>query len=238
MANGPQTAARARRGVGAPTKLTQRVDDRGTTVADAIVARISQTGIAAEAASTVGVNRSTFHGWVRDGRRIAIKMLDGDYKPTPSERRLAAFANAVVEAEDTWHMRTLARLEQIGQGGIHVETVTETVEAIRDDDGALVLDDAGQPRYRTVGRQVKTSTLGPDAATLRWRLERKFPHLYGPQARIEVSIPELSALGEGPSPAAALVERLEAIANRRAESEASMPVLDVGSRDADDDGDE
>jgi hypothetical protein len=234
MANGPQTAARAARTArGRPSKLGAVVDDRGTTVAEAIVRRIEQTGIAAEAASSVGVSRHVFHGWVRDGRRIAMrKLADPDLRLTLAERRLADFATAVVEAEDAWHLRTLARLEQIGHGGTIVETITEQVEPVLNDDGTPKLDDRDQPVYKVVGRSVKRQTLGPDAPTLRWRLERKYPHLYGPQARIELSIPELSTLGEGPSVASSLVERLEALARRKAESDAVMPMIETTARDA------
>jgi hypothetical protein len=77
------------------------------------------------------------------------------------------------DAEARGQAHLLAILEGECRGGAQVTTVVERYNGNGD----------------LIERQTKTETARPDAASIRWRLERRYPELWGRQ-RIEVTGPD------------------------------------------------
>lgn len=154
---------------GRPSPIDSTIGDENgvpITVADRIVRGLRLGNYFEQAAAAAGVHRETAYGWLRVAGKARIRARGrsiDDLALTDHERRCVEFSDAVAAAEAQWEVGTLARLEQLGRGGL-----TRTHETIRyDADGNLI------------DRTVRTETLPPNAQVLEWRLTRRFPERYG-----------------------------------------------------------
>jgi hypothetical protein len=162
---------------GRPTKLTALYDTvelenggrRERTIGEALCDLMRLGNYLETAAAVCGVNAGTVREWVRIGSR-ALDRLDGGARRrdlTAHERRCADFSAAVGAALSEAQSRDVGRLAVLARGGIPLVRTTERWAT--DGDGQEVLVE------RT---RVTTESL-PDGATLRWRLERRFPDQWG-----------------------------------------------------------
>lgn len=142
------------------------------TVADQIVADVRAGLYAERAARRAGIHTSTFYEWEKVGRESRRRIEAGQTTLSQLrvyERRCLDFSEAVAQAEAEWEARANVDLERLARGQIAVVETTEKVDA----DG------------RVLERRTKTSHTLPDAAVLRWRLERRFPDRYGHRTLVE-----------------------------------------------------
>jgi hypothetical protein len=123
------------------------------------------------AAARAGVANPTLHSWLRAGARHASALATGarlESELTDQERAELAFATAVGEAEADHELALLTQLEHLSHPR-HAITVTERTGP----DGA-------------VDRTERVEAVDPDGATVRWRLERRFPDTWGRREAIAI----------------------------------------------------
>lgn len=196
------------------------------TVGDAIIEALLAGAYMETAAEQAGVAKQTVYGWLRHGAAACIKREKGAALSqrearrqglvlTKREQTYADFSDAVAQAQAEAELHDVALLAELGRGGMTVRTVTQKV------------DQAGNVLEQTV----RTETLGPSAAVLMWRLERRHPEKWG-RRRIE-----LTGADGGPvqveDAAAALVASLRGFT---AGAEAQRELDDERERAAADDG--
>ena len=131
-----------------------------------------------EAAARCGIPTPTLHGWIRSGTRLVAAVEGGGRLASslsPRESAEVRLANAVEEAHAEAKLLLLALLERVSRG-VEIRTIT------------VQMDASGQE----VGRFEKTEQKGPDAATIRWRLEKGWPDEFG--RRVEVVGPDGGAV--------------------------------------------
>lgn len=158
---------------GRPTKIdmpvTQRTNNDGETFTVTIGERIIEalrcgTPDAAVAAS-VGIHPSTLRDWMTKGAQLNTRLLQpGTNRADLSqrERRLADFSAAADRAVGEWEVGCNRMLEQLGQGGMIVQTITEKIG----------------PDDTLLERTVKNESLLPDGKLLVKRLQMRFPDRY------------------------------------------------------------
>lgn len=168
---------------GRPSKIdqvarTRTVEDRDVdvTVADVIVEQLRAGNYIEAAAAAAGVAKQTVYTWQKNGAAALAKLATGEAL-TPDEARYATFVEAVDEAQGVAQVTDVTRLAQLATGGLKTTTVTEKVE----------VDSEGNERV--IERTRKTETTLPNAAVLMWRLERRWPELFG-RVRHEHSGPD------------------------------------------------
>lgn len=142
------------------------------TVSERIIGALRAGNYPEQAAAAAGINKTSLYEWQRIGARATAAVHKGhktQRQLTAHERRCILFSNAVAEAQATWEVAAVGRLEQLGRGGHEVVTITEKI------------DGSGNLTERTT----KTETLAPNAQVLEWRLTRMHPDRYS--QRVEVT---------------------------------------------------
>lgn len=163
---------------GRPSKLDLPIARRGggvVTVSDALIDRLAAGALREEAARSIGLAKQTLYNWLHRGA-LARQAIAAGRQLTPDERRYAQFVDAVEEAEANALLGDWATLGQLAAGGM--PQVTTTVKVVREitDDNVVV--------EREVERTTRTSHTLPDANVLIWRLEHRWPHLFGRNAEL------------------------------------------------------
>jgi hypothetical protein len=187
-----------------PTRIHDIIGHTDTgdpiTVGDRIISAIRAGNYIETAAAFAGVNKDTIYHWLREGARARARLeaalADGNTSVdvTDNERAWMEFSDAVAQAQAAAEVDDVARLASLARGGLTATTVVEK----RDADGRLI------------ERTERTETTIPDAATIRWRLERRHPDRWGRQ-HVEVTGPE------GGPIELSVAEKREALAERLAE---------------------
>lgn len=180
---------------------------RQLTVHDVIVEEVDRGNYVEMACGMAGVTKRAVYTWLQHGARIAKARHD----PKPSidldqltdhDVACEAFVHAVDAAESRAFARNLRAVEALCEGG---RQITKTKRTVRGG--------------RVVAEETTTETTLPDAATVRWRAERRWPNLLGRMGRIEIS-----GVDGGPieiddtTRTEGLLADLERIAERHAES--------------------
>jgi hypothetical protein len=150
------------------------------TVGDRIIGALRAGNYVETAAAFAGVHKDTIYHWLREGARAIARtegaLAKGEDPPelTENERAWVEFSDAVAQAQAAAEVDDVARLASLARGGLTVETITEK-RAVNDQGEEVVTE-----------RTIRTEETLPDAATLRWRLERRHPDRWGRQ-HVEVS---------------------------------------------------
>lgn len=192
---------------------TWKVEADGTkvTVADAIARAIAEGNYVETAAKLAGVSKVTVYDWLKRGARARMRAIKTDSPIARADRPYVAFLNAVDEAEAEAEARDVRSLANLGNGGIHVETVTVKV----------AVDAEGNEKE--LERTTRTERTLPDARVLMWRLERRHTERWGRLGSLEVTgpngAPPLSADERAKSLAAAMEEYLQGVADGDARAE-------------------
>lgn len=142
------------------------------TVADQIISDVRAGLYAERAARRAGIATSTFYDWEKRGREARRQIDAGQTTLSQlrvNERRCLEFSEAVEQAEAEWEARANVDLERLSRGGV---AIVETTVKVGPDGNVLE-------------ERTKTSHTLPDAATIEWRLERRFPDRYGRRTKIE-----------------------------------------------------
>lgn len=194
------------RPTGAPLTLDDIVATRpgtgdGITRAERIVEAIRAGSYVETAAAAAGVDKSTLYDWLKGGAHANTKHSRGT-RLSAKEKRLAAFANAVAEAEAQAEVLLIGTITDMALGGREVVTVTEKV------------DGSG----RVVDTTTKRERLAPNVAAATWRAERRHPEKWGRRQLIEVGGVGEGGVGKIDSPLAALLGDLDAMERRQHEA--------------------
>ncbi len=151
--------------------LTVRPDGTEVLPTDRIVEALRLGASYRTAASRAGVSVGTLQAWMRSGARLGAALLAGtrlERDLTASERAELALTQAIDQAEAEHELGLLALLEQVSRG---TEARSTTIK--RDANGA------------ELERTERTERAAPDAATIRWRLERGLPERWSQRHRVE-----------------------------------------------------
>lgn len=155
------------------------------------------------AAARAGVSVAALQTWLRSGNRHSASLLAGtrtERELSPIERAELALARAVATAVAEHELNLLALLEQASRGA---EARTTTVQLAADG--------------TELARTERTQRDAPDAASLRWRLERRHPEQWAPRQRVEHTGADGGAIQvDVAQRAAELADALRAQANGRA----------------------
>lgn len=151
---------------GRPSKLTPELADR-------LCAHLRTGHYIETACALVGLSKTSMYAWLKNGARhrdagTALSKLSAH------DRRCVEFLNAVELADAEALDRDMLRHAALGRGGLEV---TETRE---------VTDGQGNVKER----HEKTTTLAPNPHVLEWRMERRWPHLFGRRSQLEVTGPD------------------------------------------------
>jgi hypothetical protein len=213
---------------GRPTKMTayfdtvpatERAPARDRTIGDALCDFVRLGHFLETACALCGVNAGTVRDWIRTGAR-AVQRLDAGASRrdlSAHQRRCADFSAAVVRALGEAEHRDVQRLALLGGGGLPQRTVVEELE----------LDQDGQERL--VKRTTRTTETLPDGATLRWRLERRFPDRWGRRVEVDVDLTDGDDDEWGPDPVAEALQALED--TRRRIEESTTALTEIGALD-------
>lgn len=145
-----------------------------------------------DAAARSGVSTPSLHAWVRNGTRLSAAVEAGgrlEESLTRSEAAEVRVARTVETATAEGKLLLLGLLDRVSRGH---ETRVVTVK----------LD----PHGNEIERTERTEQHGPDAATIRWRLSRRFPDEWA--GRLEVT-----GAGGGPIEVATTAERASELAD-------------------------
>lgn len=143
-----------------------------------------------DAAARAGVGKAVLQGWLRNGTRLQAAIGQGARDPdslTAHEQAEMQLAVVVDRAEAEAKLVLLGLLDRVTRG-VEVRTVT------------VKIDQSGQEVERTE----RTENRGPDPATIRWRLERRWPEEFGQRVRAEV----VAQIDTGPERVAELADAL------------------------------
>jgi hypothetical protein len=172
-------------------------DGTAVSVADRVAEAMRLGGTLHDGAVRAGVSPQRLAAWVRSGNRIAAALDAGSllHSDLDAQARAEVALAQTVEASATeGKLLLLGLLERLSRG-TEVRTVT------------VRLDASG----REVDRYERTEQHAPDAATIRWRLERRWPDEWAPKGRLEVTGPDGGPLSvDLASRAAELAEALRA----------------------------
>lgn len=150
-------------------------NDDGTTtrvtVGEAIVRNLAAGGYVEQAAAACGIDKPTLYAWLKRGARARRKSLNGKGAVPATDRQYVEFSNAVATGQVKPLTRAEATIAQLMAGGRTVRHETVKTNA------------AGEVLERTV----RTETLAPDAASIRWWLERRWSKLYGHLGSLEIT---------------------------------------------------
>lgn len=162
---------------GRPSKLGSRITipavygpdnallepERQTTVGERICELMAATGTRATlCAEAVNCDRKSIATWLSAGSRAEQKQSRG-HLLTPPEQRYLDFLLATRASHARWIHDKLALHDQVASGGLVLGKIIEKVDPTR-------LDESGRPLV--LERRVEQARTLPDAAALRWELER------------------------------------------------------------------
>lgn len=179
---------------------------REITRADQIIEDLHRGLYLERAAKRADVDKTTVYEWQQVATRAqAAKLHDPKYRLSAHERRCIEFSHAVEVAEIEWEAAQNTALERLSRG--EIEQVVTTIK----------VDAEGKTETTT-----KTSLTLPDAETIKWRLIRRFPHLYNP--------PKVIAGIDDEGKAVPLEVRVASLAEaaRRFKSQASPDAVEQG----------
>lgn len=148
------------------------------TTADQIIGALRTGAYFEHACAAGGITKETGYEWQRiaaSARRRTIGRDIDDATLTDYELQCIRFSDGVVEARDSWIALQIAVLEQSGRGGIPqvTTTVKEELRDVTQPDGSV------KQELVEVERQTRTSHTLPDVETIKWRLTRMRPDLFG-----------------------------------------------------------
>jgi hypothetical protein len=201
---------------GRPSKIdepcTLANGDPGS-VAEGIISRIRAGAYLETACAACGVHVDTAQTWKRTGRAAWTKVMSGH---TPAgelreyERKCLDFLQGIEKAEADWLVRAEASLEQMVRGG---QTTTRTT--VRKDPKGNVIETIEVTEHHPV-----------DPRILQWRMERRYPQLYG-RRQVDVNVG-----GQADNPVIAtnvtvddLLDKLQAVAAGVLNPPADQPAL-------------
>jgi hypothetical protein len=186
----PTAPTKPRRRAGRPSALDRVLgtDDDGApiTVRSVVADTIGRGCYIEDAASRCGVSKATFYNWQRAATRARAALAAGTLtvaQLTDDQRDALAFLDVVERAEAEAKLGLVSLADQLARGGIVQETVTERVERL-----PVTIDGQTVVREVVVERTTRRSSTLPDGPMLRWRLERRWRHEFGP-GPIEVTGP-------------------------------------------------
>jgi transposase-like protein len=133
-------------------------------------------GTITDAATRVGVARQVFAEWVRNGTRLLNALAANARDPADlnaHEQATIKLVESIEQAEAESKLIMLGLLDRAARG-VEVRTVTVRLDA----------------QGNEIDRVERTEQRGPDPATLRWRLERRWPDEFAPRVRAEVTGPD------------------------------------------------
>lgn len=180
---------------GRPTSLDQEIDipipgggTRRVTVEARIIELMGTGAHVDTAAASLGVDRMTLHTWLKHGARARIAITTGKLghpddpdaekpPPEPHHLRCMTFSIAVDAASADWLMRQEATLETASRPHQRI------IEVEKQDAAGNIIEKS---------RRIEHD--GPDLPTLRWRMEKRAPDLYGNRQTIELSGPDGDAI--------------------------------------------
>jgi hypothetical protein len=155
---------------GAPLALNKRIvvptadgGSRRTTVLQAIVDHVEQTGVRPTLAAHAGnMTREQVARWLTAAARYAERAERGHHL-THNEQTILRFAHQCAAAKERWIASRLETHRQIAAGGLTLAEVVETVDPTQRDEN-------GQPLV--LHRRVRTSRTLPDPRAIEWELTR------------------------------------------------------------------
>lgn len=150
------------------TQVAVRSDDRVMSAGQRILTSLAAGNYIETAAKAAGISVATLREWLAEAAALSTSGSP-THRLTKTEQALMAFGAAVADADAKWESRMVGYLEALSTGEGERVIVTE------------VTDQAG--KITETKRRVEK--LLPDAALIRWRLERKYPDRYG--GKVEVT---------------------------------------------------
>lgn len=171
------------------------IDDKGLTAGNRLCELLRIGTHLDHAAAGVGVTVSEVRRWMRDGLAALARYDAGTPWSTFTldEQRLATFAHDAVVAEGEWIARGNAALEELARG----KTITKTTRTLTN--GV------------EVERRVTVEEGRPDARVLMWRMERRYPNLYGQRSTVTLLTDDTA---DDDDAVARLRDRLQQVAER------------------------
>lgn len=184
----PTTTRRPR---GRPLRLDDPVatttDGRTITVAERCIAATRMGEYREDVAALAGITKSTLNRWLQIGARTQTAIENGTpaHTFTANDRRLADFSVALYRAEAESRAQDVGTLQRLAEGGLERTVTTTRTFPCQACHG---LKKVGDPAVECAacagtGRQTeiteRTETMLPDGATLRWRMEHRFPERWG-----------------------------------------------------------
>jgi hypothetical protein len=153
--------------------LGTRDDGTPIMVGDRVAEAVRLGASLADGALRAGVSAPQLHTWVRSGNRLASALETGALRQrdlNAQQRAEVALAATVEQAASEGKLLLLGLLERLSRGA-EVRTITERIDA----------------QGNVVERYERTEHHAPDAATIRWRLERRWPDEWAARQRLEVT---------------------------------------------------
>jgi hypothetical protein len=199
------------------------------TIGDALCAHLRNRNFLETACHLVGVEVATVRGWLRDGARAHERLLAGaaTRQLTAYQRRAAAFSLAARRAMAEAEVGTVEMLSLIARGGIPQTTVTVKTEARRGRDGRPLIGPDDQPIYVETERRTVHSRTLPDAASLRWFLERRYPDRWRAIDRVDIDL-HIEDLEDTADPLDEFLADIASIARRKTEAMAQLEAAGAG----------
>lgn len=148
-------------------------EGRPVTVTERVATAIRLGATIRTAASRAGVANATLHSWLRNGNRHAAALASGarlEADLTDAEHAELTLARDYEAASAACEMALLTQLDAVSRPR-QARTVTVRTDA----DGQ-------------VDRTERTEDLDPDAATIRWRLERGYPEHWGKRETVTLDV--------------------------------------------------
>lgn len=150
-----------------------------------IVEAVRATGMDYDVGAGIArVHGRTFRAWIARGE-TCLERYAGGHHLDAEDTAYAEFVLNLEAAAAEWETRQNTTLERLAQGNIPQVIVTEKVERVVNLEGDVIGEE--------VVRTTRSTTTLPDAATLRWMLERKRRQRYSPQ--VAITGPEGAPLG-------------------------------------------
>lgn len=156
--------------------LAHRDDGTPVMIPDRVAEAVRLGGSLADGALRAGVSTPQLHAWVRSGNRLTSAVETGALRRkdlNAQQKAEVALAATVETAASEGKLLLLGLLERLSRGA-EVRTITVRTDA----------------NGNEIDRYERTEHLAPDAATIRWRLERRWPDEWAARQRLEVSGPD------------------------------------------------
>lgn len=215
---------------GRPLRITHTTTLNGATMTagEAIITLLAAGHTLPNACDLAGVAEAAARKWLRTGKTALDRRADGAKRRdlTANQRLCADFTLAARDAALQLEHRALAKLQEIGEGGIMSVTLREESEIIYDRDG--------QATERVTARTRTVTRSQPNPRVLTWLLERRYPDQWAPRQQVDVHLE--GDVGGGPDPEVEVLAALAEIRRRETEAAAMLPpglipdgIIDVDS---------